>query len=82
MWQRVEKDCEQESPRAPSARLFGDERATPAVLEFPADTRVGREPSLAIFGIAEESELEEIVLWTEGEEGSGEESEENGPGPP
>ena len=65
MWQRVEKDCEWESPRVPSVRLlFRDERATPALLEFLADTRVGRKPGLALFGVEEEvSDLEEIALW-------------------
>ena len=46
LWQRVERDCEWESPRAPSIRLlFRDGRATPAVLEFLEDTRVGKIPS-------------------------------------
>ena len=45
MWKRVESDCAWERPRAPSVRLlFGDERATPALLEFLEDTRVGRMP--------------------------------------
>ena len=38
-------------------------------------------PVLALFGVEEELGLEEIVLWTEEDEGSGEESEESGPGP-
>ena len=86
MWQRVEKDCEWESPRAPSVRpLFRDERATPALLEFLGGTRVGKMPSLGLMGVVEEgSELEEIVLWPADEEGSGSgsENEEAGPGPP
>ena len=84
MWQRVEKDCEWESPRAPSVRLlFCDERATPALLEFPEDTRVGRMPGLALMRmVEEESDLEEIVLWPVQGEGSEEESEESGPDPP
>ena len=86
MWQRVEKDCEWESSRAPSARLlFRDERATPALLDFLEDTRVGRMPGLALMGkVGEESDLEEIVLWPAEEEGSGSGSggEEGGPGPP
>ena len=84
MWQRVEKDCEWESPRALSARLlFRDERATSAILKFLEDTKVGRIPGLALMGVAEEEEeSEEIVLWPEEDEGPGEESEECGPGPP
>ena len=40
-------------------------------------------PGLSLFGVQEEeSDLEEIVLWPEEDEGSGEESEEGGPGPP
>ena len=35
LWKRVEKDCEWESPRAPTVQLlFRDERATPALLGF------------------------------------------------
>ena len=77
MWKR---DCEWESPRAPSVRLlFRDERATPALLGFLADTRVGRMPGLALFGVEEsESDLEEIALWPEEDGGLGEESEKSG----
>ena len=40
-------------------------------------------PGLALFGVEEEeSDLEEIALWAEEDEGSGEESEESGPGTP
>ena len=40
-------------------------------------------PGLALFGIqGEESDLEETVLWSEGEEVPGSENEEGGPGPP
>ena len=57
MWQRVERGCEWEPPRPPSVRLlFRDERATPAPLEFLADTRVGRMPGLALFGVEERSQ--------------------------
>ena len=77
MWQRVEKDCERETPRAPSVRLlFRDERATPPFLEFLEDTRVGKMPGLALFGVQEEElELGEIVLWSEDEEGPGSEND-------
>ena len=72
------------APRAPSVRLlFRDERASPALLEFLEDTRVGRMPGLALMGVLEEeSELEEIVLWPAEGEGSEEESEESRPVPP
>ena len=74
----------EQSPRAPSVRLlYRDERATPALLESLEDTRLGRTLGLALIGVVEEeSELEEVVLWPEEEEGPGEESEEGGPGPP
>ena len=45
LWKRVEVDCGWGGPRASSARiLFRDARATPALLEFVEDTRVGRMP--------------------------------------
>ena len=73
------------APKGPlrSVRLlFGDERATPALLEFLEDTRVGRVPDLALFGaMGEESGLEEIELGAD-EEGSRSEGEEGGPCPP
>ena len=70
-------------PRALSVRLlFRDERATPAVLEF-LEARVSRMSGLALMGVAEEeSDLDEIELWPEGEEGGSNEGEEGGPGPP
>ena len=82
MWKRVEKDCEWESPRAPSVRLlFRDERATPALLESLEDARVGRMPGLVLLRVAEEAELDEIELWP----GSGDcewlEDEDGGTGP-
>ena len=84
MWQRVESDCGWQFPSPPPVRLlFRDDRAIPALLELLEDTRVGRMPGLALMGVVEEeSELEEIVLWPEEGEGSEEESEESGPGPP
>ena len=74
----------------PSARLlFGDVRATPAVLEFIEDTRVGRMPGRVLMAggpDVEEGELDEVELWGPEEEGEGtefsESEEENGPGPP
>ena len=83
MWQRVERDCERETSRTPSVRLlFRDERATPAFLELLEDTKVGKMLGLALFGVQEEeSEVGELVLWSEDEEGPGNENEEGGPGP-
>ena len=54
-------------PRAPTVRLLSrDERATPAVLQFLRDTKVGRVVTLAPRGGDEEwEELEEIELWPE-----------------
>ena len=57
LWQRVERDCEWASQRAPTVRpLFRDLRATPAVLEFLEKTRVGKMPGLALLGVEEEEE--------------------------
>ena len=83
LWQRVERDCEWGSRRAPSVRLlFRDERATQAVLEFLEKTRVGKMPGLALMGMEEEeSDLEEIEMWL-GEDAPGSEGEEGRPGPP
>ena len=41
LWERVGKDCEWESPRAPAVRLLWDVRAMEAVVEFLEITRVG-----------------------------------------
>ena len=80
----MEEDCEWGGPRASSVRLFSrDARATPALLEFLEDTRVGRMPGRVL--LAGGSDLdEEVELWApEEEEGSDISSEEeNGPGPP
>ena len=86
---RVERDCEWGGPSAPSARpLFGDVRATPAVLEFLEDTRVGRMPGRVLLagGLDADGEDLEAMLWAlEEEEGSGisgSSDEEDGPGLP
>ena len=71
--------------RASSVRLlFQDERAIPAFLDFLRDTKVGRMPGLAHFGVEVEEKLEVIEVWSRaGEEGwNGVEGEEGGPGPP
>ena len=47
----VGKACGWRHPRAPRIeKLFGDERATPAVLAFLRDTKVGKFVSLAALG--------------------------------
>ena len=77
----MEADCES-GPRAPSVRrLFRDPRATPAVLEFLRDTRVGRMPGLELYGVREEELGSGLDLWA-GEESSGDEGDEGGPAPP
>ena len=88
LWRRAESDCEWGCQRAPSARLlFGDVRATPAVLELLEDTRVGRIPGQILLAggpDVEEDDLEEIEVWAP-EEGAREieiSEEEDGPGPP
>ena len=89
LWWEVEADCEGD-PQGPSVcLLFRDARATPALLEFLGDTRVGRmlgQTPLAGGLVEGESELEEIKMWpqaAEEEAGDSEESEEeDGPGPP
>ena len=44
---------------------------------------MGKIPGLALFGVEEEeSDLEEITLWADEDEGLGEESGESGPGLP
>lgn len=75
--------------RAPVVRrLFNDPRATPAVLEFLEDTRVGKMPGRILMAGCpglEEKELEELSLRApEVDEGSDMSSseEEGGPGPP
>lgn len=71
LWKRVERDCEWDAPLAPSVRLlFGDVRATPALLKFLEDTRVGRSRAFLAGGPdVDESDLEEIELWASEEEG-------------
>ena len=74
MWRRIERLCEWSGPRASSVRrMLDDKCATPAVLTFLRDKRVGRVVMLAP-SEEEEGEGEDIK-----DEGSGEEA---GPGPP
>ena len=69
MWKRIERLCEWKRPRAPSVRaMFQNQRATPAVLTFLRDTRVGRMVSVTPQG--------------DGRREKDSEGEEGGPGPP
>ena len=87
LWQRVQVDCEWPAPRASMIRaLIGDSRATPALLEFLSDTRVGWMPSQVVLrggGAEDDDEGLEIELWApqEGAVDEGSE-EEDGPGQP
>ena len=77
----MEAECEG-GPRAPSIRrLFRDPRATPALLDFLRDTRVGRMLGLALYGVMKEDLGREVELWAE-EESLESEGEEGVPGPP
>ena len=85
----MELDCGWEGVRAPSVcRLFGDERAVPAILEFLEDTKVGKMPGRILMAGGpdlEEEELEVLFLQALGEEegtGLSSSEEEDGPGPP
>ena len=81
LWRRVEAECET-GPRAPSVRrLFRDPRATPAALDFLRDTRVGKMPGLALYGVREEELGRAVELWAE-DESSESEGEEGGARPP
>ena len=79
----IGKACRWKHPRAQTVRLlFEDQRATPAVLHFLRETKVGRVVTLAPPEVEWEEELEEVNLWLEEEEGQESENEEGGPGPP
>ena len=83
----MEEDCEWGGPRAPSVQLsFRDARATPALLEFFEDTRMGRMLGRVLLlggSDLDEEEMEEVELWApEEEEGSDISSEEDVPCPP
>ena len=87
LWQRVEVDCGWLGPRAPTVRaLFGNPDATPALLEFLDNTRVGRMPSqveLRGGGDRGEEDLEVVELEAPEVDVLTEESEEEGgPSPP
>ena len=59
MWQRIRLNCEWGG--APSIRrLFGDERAVPAILGFLEDTRVGKMPGRILLAGVPDLEEEEL----------------------
>lgn len=80
LWKRVERLCEWGRPRAPAVRLlFDDVRATPAVLSFLRDTRVGKMVSLGPL-CRDSRGSPGRVLWEDAV--SEEEVEEDGQDPP
>ena len=77
----MEVECEG-GPRAPSVRrLFRDPRATPAVLDFLRDTRVGKMPGLELYGVRESELGRDLELWAD-DESLDDEEDEGGPGLP
>ena len=83
LWKKVGKACGWENPRAPSARLLSQgERATPVVLEFLRETKVGKIVTLAQMEEVDEKELEEIEFRPLDGEGGWREGDEGRPGPP
>ena len=83
----MELECEWGGARASSVRrLFGDERAVAAILEFLENTRVGKMPGRILLAGGpdlEEEELEGFSLQVQGEDevGTGSGSSEGEPGP-
>ena len=75
LWQRVGKDCGWEHPRAPALRWLWKDDAVGAVVEFLESTKVGSRASveLARARVGEDRDGEGVP---------GQESEEDGPGPP
>ena len=86
----MELECGWGGARAPSVRrLFGDERAVAAILEFLENTRIGKMPGRILLAGGpdlEEEELEGFSLRIQGEDeaGTGLSSSEgeDGPGHP
>ena len=75
LWQRIGKDCGSEHPGAPALSWLWKDSAVWAVVDFLEGTRVGgRAPAEMARARAEEDR--------EGDEALGQESEEDGPGPP
>ena len=87
LWQRIRLDTGWGGASS-VRRLFGDERAVPAILGFLEDTRVGKIPGRALLAGGpdlEEEELEYVSLRAREEEeetGMSSSEEEDGPGPP
>ena len=75
LWRRLGKDCGWDHPRAPALRWLWKDDAVGAVLEFLENTRVGSRASAAMAGARRDEDRE-------GDEVPGQESEEDGPGPP
>ena len=87
LWQRVRVTCGWGGASS-IRRLFGDERAVPAILEFLEKTNVGKMPGRILLAGGPDLEEEELegfsVRVLDEEEGTGlsESEEEDGPGPP
>ena len=75
LWRRVGKDCGWDHPRAPTLRWLWKDDAIGAVVELLENTRVGSRASA-------EMTRARIDGGREGDEVLGQESEEDGPGPP
>ena len=87
MWKRIRLECGWGG--APSIRrLFRDEKGAPAILEFPADTRVGKMPSqIQLAGGPEFNDEDPEVISLQVQDGEENEtgissSEEDGSCPP
>ena len=67
LWKRAEGNCEWGGPRAPSVRLlFRDAKATPALLEFLEDTRVGRMSGRVLLARGPDLDEEVVEGWSYG----------------
>ena len=75
LWRRIGKDCGWENPRAPALRWLWKDDAVGAVVELLEGTRVGSRASA-------EMARARVDEDRDGEEALGQESEEDGPGPP
>ena len=75
LWRRIGKDCGWEHPRAPALRWLWKDDAVGAVVEFLENTRVGSRASA-------EMARDRMDEGRDEDEVPGQESEEDGPGPP
>ena len=75
LWRRVGRDCRWEHPTAPALRWLWKDDAVGAVVEFLESTRVGSRASA-------ETARARVGEDRDGEEVPGQESEEDGLGPP